>query len=113
MHWPGKWLIAGTALTVPAAAPAAETVTYVYDALGRLVAVSTAGGPNDGLAVSTDYDPAGNRASYGVAGAGAAGSTAPAAGSAEEIGTVGAPTGLDEQGGTEGAAAACMERSGP
>src|SRR5688572_7479957 len=55
---------------------ASDTVTYTYDALGRLVAVSTSGGPNNGQAVSTGYDPAGNRAAYCVTGA--SGPAAPA-----------------------------------
>jgi hypothetical protein len=49
---------------------ASETVTYAYDALGRLVAVATTGTVNNGLSVSTAYDPAGNRLSYSVAGSG-------------------------------------------
>lgn len=76
--------LAATALAVSAAATASETITYSYDALGRLVAVSTAGGPNDGTAASTLYDPAGNRTNYSVAGAGPAGLTAPASGSTPE-----------------------------
>jgi YD repeat-containing protein len=62
--------LAATALAVPAAASASETVTYTYDALGRLTGVSTSGGPNDGLTGGTGYDPAGNRSSYSVSGAG-------------------------------------------
>ena len=58
------------ALTVGNAADASDTVTYSYDALGRLIAVSTSGGPNNGQAVSTGYDPAGNRANYCLATAG-------------------------------------------
>lgn len=49
-------------------ANASETVTYSYDALGRLVASSTSGGPNDGVATSTQFDPAGNRTNYSVTG---------------------------------------------
>ena len=44
-------------LTVHGGASASDTVTYTYDALGRLIAVSTSGGPNNGQAVSTAYDP--------------------------------------------------------
>ena len=87
MIWPEKWLLAGSALAAPAAAAASETVTYTYDVFGRLTAVSTQGGPGDGTAVSTAYDPAGNRTSYGVAGAGPAGAaalTAPASGSTSD-----------------------------
>lgn len=52
---------------------ASETITYRYDALGRLVAMSNTGAVNDGLATSVAYDPAGNRLSYGVTGAGGTG----------------------------------------
>jgi hypothetical protein len=57
------------------AAPASETVTYSYDALGRLVATSSSGGTNNGLTTSIGYDPAGNRQNYTVAGAPAGGGT--------------------------------------
>lgn len=50
-------------------AEASDTTTYTYDALGRLVAVSTSGGVNKGLSVATCYDRAGNRANYTVSGA--------------------------------------------
>ena len=46
---------------------ASETTNYTYDPLGRLVGVSTLGGPRNGTAVTTDYDPAGNRENYSVA----------------------------------------------
>lgn len=38
-----------------------ETVTYSYDALGRVISAQSAGGPNDGLQHSYRYDAAGNR----------------------------------------------------
>ena len=47
---------------------ASDSVVYTYDALGRLVAVSTAGTVNNGLSVVTSYDPAGNRTNYTVSG---------------------------------------------
>ncbi len=47
----------------------AETVSYQYDALGRLVASSTSGGPDSGVATGTSFDPAGNRSQYTVTGA--------------------------------------------
>jgi hypothetical protein len=53
-------LIAASAVAAPA--QAAETVSYTYDALGRLTATTTSGGPNAGMATGTGYDPAGNRA---------------------------------------------------
>jgi hypothetical protein len=52
---------------------ASETITYSYDALGRLVATSSSGSANNGLSTSITYDPAGNRQTYTVAGAGASG----------------------------------------
>lgn len=54
--------LAALAFVLPLAAVAgAETVTYSYDALGRLVASSTVGGPLNGNTNSTEYDDAGNR----------------------------------------------------
>lgn len=43
-----------------------ETSTYTYDALGRLVNTSNAGGPRNGSTTSSRYDPAGNRAAMSV-----------------------------------------------
>jgi YD repeat-containing protein len=48
-------------------AAAAETTSFTYDALGRLVAVTTSTGPNQGLNVRTCYDRAGNRSTHTVA----------------------------------------------
>lgn len=45
-----------------------ETVTYSYDALGRLVGSSTTGTVNSGLGNAIVYDAPGNRASYAVTG---------------------------------------------
>lgn len=45
-----------------------ETITYSYDALGRLVATTTSGTVNNSLNTSTTFDPAGNRANYTVSG---------------------------------------------
>jgi hypothetical protein len=49
------------ATATPAAA--SETITYAYDALGRLVAVSRSGTVNNGASASYGYDPANNRTS--------------------------------------------------
>lgn len=62
------WL-AATILCASPAAPASETRTYRYDALGRLVGTASSTGATTGIG----YDPAGNRQSYVVTGAGLAG----------------------------------------
>ena len=52
----------GTLLLASAApAVASETITYTYDALGRLVAVARTGTVNNGASASYTYDPANNR----------------------------------------------------
>jgi uncharacterized protein RhaS with RHS repeats len=43
------------------AAMAAETVSYTYDAQGRLIRVVKSGSVNNGAAVQYTYDAAGNR----------------------------------------------------
>jgi hypothetical protein len=60
-------------MLVFAAAPRAlaqtsETITYTYDALGRVKTVSHAGGDNAGMVITYTYDAAGNRTQYVVAG---------------------------------------------
>jgi hypothetical protein len=50
---------------------ASETLTYNYDALGRVTAISRSGGPNSGVPSTTSYDQNGNRTNYTV------GNTAP------------------------------------
>ena len=47
---------------------AAETVTYQYDALGRLAQASKAGGPKSGTKTDTSYDPGGNRSCQSTTG---------------------------------------------
>ncbi|MEP3464579.1 MAG: hypothetical protein ABJN65_01015, partial [Parasphingorhabdus sp.] len=54
---------------------AAETTTYQYDALGRLMKSAKVGGPASGTQKTTSYDPAGNRSNQTVTGA--TGGTAP------------------------------------
>lgn len=49
--------------------PASETITYSYDALGRLTDTAHAGGVNGGLASHYQLDPADNRMQVTVTGA--------------------------------------------
>ncbi len=49
-------------------ASASETITYTYDALGRLVAADTTGSVNNGRQMDLVYDAADNRMSYEVSG---------------------------------------------
>ncbi|HEX6374537.1 MAG TPA: Ig-like domain-containing protein [Allosphingosinicella sp.] len=65
-----RLLLATSLFALAAAARASETTTYTYDALGRLTATSSTGTVNNGVAASLAYDPAGNRSSYTVTGAG-------------------------------------------
>jgi len=67
---------AAASIMIPAPAAASETATYTYDALGRLVATSTTGTVNNGVTVTTGYDPAGNRCNYSVTGVGGVAGTA-------------------------------------
>jgi hypothetical protein len=64
------WLPAAFSIGWASAAGAGETVTYSYDALGRLTGASSTGSVNNGVATTIGYDPAGNRSSYVVSGAG-------------------------------------------
>lgn len=52
------------AMALPSAAFATETITYTYDALGRLTQSSSAGSVNSGLTAAVTYDAAGNRKTY-------------------------------------------------
>ena len=51
---------------------AVDSITYTYDALGRLITVTHAGVPtgpgNDGMINNLAYDPLGNRSKYEVSG---------------------------------------------
>jgi hypothetical protein len=57
-------LAAFAAASLCAPAFSAETITYKYDALGRLINSSSSGTVNTGHTASTNYDAAGNRISY-------------------------------------------------
>ena len=67
-----RWLILVfaimTAMLIAAPSIAQETVTYTYDALGRLIVSSISGGPNNGTQTGTNFDPASNRTNYTVTG---------------------------------------------
>lgn len=52
-----------------APALAGETITYTYDARGRLVAVDHDGGPSDDVRTTYTYDQADNRTNVTVTGA--------------------------------------------
>lgn len=49
------------------AAHGSETVTYTYDALGRLVQTRHSGSVNAGIQTNVTYDAAGNRGAYAIA----------------------------------------------
>lgn len=59
------------ALIMPFGANATETVTYSYDAQGRLVQSVISGTVNNGQTSSTTFDAANNRTNYSVSVAGA------------------------------------------
>jgi len=58
--------LACAALAVTAAAMASETVTYTYDARGRLVKVERAGSVNNGVKAEYKYDKGDNRTNVNV-----------------------------------------------
>jgi YD repeat-containing protein len=57
-----RWLVLGAGLLV-AAAYAAETITYSYDARGRLIQVARSGTVNNNVTTNYTYDKADNRQS--------------------------------------------------
>jgi YD repeat-containing protein len=63
--------VSGIALMVPFGAGATETVTYSYDAQGRLVQSVISGTVNNGQSSSTTFDAANNRTNYSVSLSGA------------------------------------------
>ena len=58
----GALLLAGAAI----AAMASETITYTYDARGRLVRVVRAGSVNNNVSANYSYDKADNRTNVNV-----------------------------------------------
>lgn len=61
--------LAVLALSCSAAALNAETITYTYDELGRLIRTSVAGGPGGEVSTTYTYDKAGNRTAVKVSSA--------------------------------------------
>lgn len=63
-------IISGLCLLLPLShAVAAETITYAYDAKGRLVRAVASGGPNNGTITTYDHDKTDNRKSIKTTGA--------------------------------------------
>ncbi len=62
-----KALFALSALAAAAAAAATETISYSYDARGRLVKVERTGSVNNNVAAEYKYDKADNRTNVNVA----------------------------------------------
>ena len=61
------WTVAISALPLGQSL-ATESVTYTYDALGRVVTTAVSGGPNTGLNTALNYDAASNRTALTVTG---------------------------------------------
>lgn len=64
-----EWIAIVTLVTVAGAASAAETVTYSYDAKGRLIQVTHSGSVNNNVVVNYTFDAADNRKNIKVTGA--------------------------------------------
>jgi hypothetical protein len=63
----GKMLLAAAVLGAGAAAAlASETITYTYDARGRLIKVERSGSVNNGVKAEYVYDKADNRTNVNV-----------------------------------------------
>jgi hypothetical protein len=60
---------AGLLLLLTSSAMAAETITYTYDALGRVCKSSHSGTVNNGLQTTYKHDPVGNRKNTTTTGA--------------------------------------------
>jgi hypothetical protein len=61
-------LLATSSLAFATAAAASETITYTYDAKGRLVKVERAGTVNNGVTTDYTHDHADNRSNVTVTG---------------------------------------------
>ena len=63
-----KWASIVVAVLAATSAFAAEKITYTYDALGRLQKAAHSGQVNNGLTLTYQLDPAGNRKNASVTG---------------------------------------------
>ena len=61
-------VLAGTMLALSSAAQAAETITYRYDARGRLIKVERSGSVNNGVVTTYQHDKANNRTAKSTTG---------------------------------------------
>lgn len=66
---PAAWMAALVFTMAAESLSAAETVTYQYDALGRLKQTTKSGGPANGTQTTTTFDPVGNRVNQTTIGA--------------------------------------------
>jgi YD repeat-containing protein len=64
-----RWLVLASGLVAGAAAYATETITYSYDARGRLVQVQHSGTVNNGLSTTYTHDKVHNRTNVTTTGA--------------------------------------------
>ena len=62
-------IVAGTLIVGAGAASASETVTYTYDARGRLIKVVHSGTVNNNVTAEYTHDPADNRVNVKITGA--------------------------------------------
>lgn len=65
----GKLLVGCVLALSPTVVAATETVTYTYDAKGRLVQVQHAGSVNNGVTTTYAHDRADNRTNQTITGA--------------------------------------------
>lgn len=63
-----RFVLCGAMLGAVSPAMAAETITYTYDAKGRLVKVERSGSVNNGVKTEYSHDKAGNRTKVKVTG---------------------------------------------
>ena len=71
-RWKASVVIAGVSLVAAAAADlaaASETISYSYDAKGRLVKVVHSGSINNNVMTNYTFDPADNRKTMNLTGA--------------------------------------------